>query len=301
MIVRFERPVSIAALWARRIGIVSLLMTIAAWASHRFGPLITPHLVIFLYAAAYLAIFAIFLAIIGLARLWQVGAKGGKASIVALLSVILPFSIYGYATYQILRKPALYDVSTDIADPPEWLIAPVANQYPLPERRPVTANDRTLQMKAYPGLSGRRYEGALDRVLQAVREVSDARRVKIIKESGLRTSVAPDPATGDEGADDLEAAPTTGAAPVPKARPTDVVPLPEEIAGADVILQGEAKEYITGLKFDILIRLREEEETTLVDLRVASRYGSHDLGLSSVMAENYLKQLDAVLLGLAGN
>ncbi|MEN9895346.1 MAG: hypothetical protein RIR97_1198 [Pseudomonadota bacterium] len=304
MTVRFERPVSLAARWARRIGIVSFLVTVAAWGGHRFGPLITPHLIIFLYGASFLAIFAIVLALIGLFRLWQVGAKGGKACFVALLAVTLPFSIYGFATFQMIRKPALYDVSTDIADPPQWLIVPDANQYPLPPRPAVTAKDRDAQMKAYPGLSGRRYEGAIDRILQAVRQVSSEQGIRVYKDSGLRTSVTAfeqDPAADEAASDDLEAAPTTGEAPVPTSRPADFTPLPEEIAGVDVEMQGEAREVVTGLTFDYLIRLREEAETTLVDLRVASRYGTHDLGLSAVMAETYLKKLDAVLLGLAGN
>jgi len=38
-----------------------------------------------------------------------------------------------------------------------------------------------------------------------------------------------------------------------------------------------------------------------VDVRVASRYGPHDLGLSADIAENYLKALDSELLGIAGS
>ena len=50
----------------------------------------------------------------------------------------------------------------------------------------------------------------------------------------------------------------------------------------------------------LLIRLREEAETTFVDVRVASPYGQHDLGFSAGIAEEYLKALDAELLGIAG-
>lgn len=66
-------------------------------------------------------------------------------------------------------------------------------------------------------------------------------------------------------------------------------------------LQGETRTKIIGLPLDVVIRLHEEAETTLVDIRVASRYGAHDLGVSAGVAEAYLKALDAELLGIAGN
>ncbi len=56
-----------------------------------------------------------------------------------------------------------------------------------------------------------------------------------------------------------------------------------------------------GLPFDAVVRLREEAEMTLVDIRVASRYGPHDLGISDEIAEGFLHALDAELLGIAGN
>jgi len=46
------------------------------------------------------------------------------------------------------------------------------------------------------------------------------------------------------------------------------------------------------------LRLREETETTLVDIRVASRFGPHDLGTSASLAEAYLLALDAEMLGI---
>ena len=67
------------------------------------------------------------------------------------------------------------------------------------------------------------------------------------------------------------------------------------------MLQGEWRSPIFGFRFDVVIRLREEAETTLVDMRAASRYGSHDLGIGAELVEGYLKALDAELLGIAGD
>ena len=48
-------------------------------------------------------------------------------------------------------------------------------------------------------------------------------------------------------------------------------------------------------------RLKEEAETTIVDVRVASRYGPHDLGMGAAIAEAYLDALDAEMQGLNDN
>ncbi|HXV31762.1 MAG TPA: DUF1499 domain-containing protein, partial [Sinorhizobium sp.] len=91
--------------------------------------------------------------------------------------------------------------------------------------------------------------------------------------------------------------------PVPAARPA-----PAGVDGgipgrrsSDVVLQGEWRTLVVGFRFDVLIRLREEAETTFVDLRVASRYGPHDLGMGAAFAEEFLRALDAELLGIAGD
>ncbi|MCY1248384.1 hypothetical protein D9M72_618090 [compost metagenome] len=89
---------------------------------------------------------------------------------------------------------------------------------------------------------------------------------------------------------------------MPAARPE--LSLEGAIAGrraSDVVLQGEWRTLIAGFRFDVLIRLREEAETTFVDLRVASRYGPHDLGMGAAFADQFLRALDAELLGIAGD
>ena len=83
--IQYERPVSHAAHWARRLALLSCLLFVAVVLSHRFGPLTTPHFLVLAGFAAAMAALAVLLAVIGLARLWQVGARGGKASFMALL------------------------------------------------------------------------------------------------------------------------------------------------------------------------------------------------------------------------
>ncbi|MBX5104411.1 DUF1499 domain-containing protein [Rhizobium lentis] len=301
MAIRFDRPVSSAAHASRLIGAFSLVLALAVLIAHRFGGLATPYLVLLLVVAAGCALLAALLAAVGLRSLWVSGAEGGLAALAALIYAAFPLALGALAAERYLNLPEIYDVSTDPVAAPDWLSPPKADQIWLKRNPLVTPEDRERQMVAYPELTGRRYEGALDRVLEAVRKVAKQSGYTIVRSSGTSE---PDrdledrparPAPGDDAVSDAP-----GIIPVPTPRPydDDVAKL---IRGANgVTLQATTRTLVLGLRFDILIRLREEAETTFVDIRVASRYGQHDLGLSAEIAGDYLKALDAELLGIAG-
>ncbi|ABR59407.1 DUF1499 domain-containing protein [Sinorhizobium medicae] len=302
MIVRYERPYSYAAHWARRIARIAFIIFLLSLLSHRFGPLTTPHFLAMALAAGALALFAVVLATIGLARLWQVAAIGGTASVSALIYAALPLCFLGYGAVQYLTRPALYEVSTDTVTPPPWIRTPATAETWLGRKRAVAPEDRQAQVEAYPGLTGRRYEGALDRVFQGVRKVVEHTRVATTAEFGVDNAQADleDLAVRPEAGADANAGPNV--IPVPTARPAQLLDggMPGR-RSSDVVLQGEWRSLIVGFRFDVLIRLREEAETTFVDLRVASRYGRHDLGMGAMFAEEFLRDLDAELLGIAGD
>lgn len=298
--IQYERPFSHAAHWSRRVALLACLLFVAAVLSHRFGPLTTPHFLALAVFSAGLAALALLLAAIGLTRLWQVGARGGKAAFAALLLSALPLGAAGLAAYAWFDRPAIRDVTTDIAAPPPWLKEPAADQDWLPPAAAVTPADRAAQRAAYPGLTGRRYDGALDRVYQGARKVAEAYGIAVTGEAGLDNILADledlTVPPGGEGAAEPPAA-----VPIPAARPLDLRAVPRAGGPGDVLLQGEWRSPVVGLRFDLVIRLREEAETTLVDMRAAARYGPHDLGLGDVLVEGYLKALDAELLGIAGD
>lgn len=299
--IRYERPFSHAAHWSRRVAWLAFLLFVAVTLSHRYGPLTTPHFLVLAGLSAALALLSVLLAAIGLARLWQVGARGGKAAFLALLLAAVPLGAAGLAAYAYVYRPAIHDVTTDTAAPPPFLAEPLADQDWLPRIGVVTEADRAVQLKAYPGLSGRRYDGALDRVYEAARKVAGSYGITITREAGLDNILADledlvvAPGRGGAAADPL------GAVPIPMTRPQNLPAEPRVGGPNDVLLQGEWRSPVVGFRFDAVIRLREEAETTLVDVRAASRYGPHDLGLGDLFVEGYLKALDAELLGIAGD
>ena len=300
MTVRYVRPVSHSAYAARRIGLAALVLFVMAVLAHRFGPLRTPDFVALVLMSAAIAAAALPLALVGLIRLWQKGAEGGLAAAKALVYAGLPLGFVAAGAALYLTRPPLNEVSTDLDDVPTFLSRP---QYDQQWLRPVAlsgAAERQAQLAAYPGLAGRRYEGALDRVLEGVEAAAISARVEITGRKGVELpelqEALPEP---DAPADSEVVEPDNVPIPLPRPEPalSGMVGAPVD---QDVLLQGETQTLVLGLPFDLVIRLREDAETTFVDVRVASRYGAHDLGMSAEIAEDFLDRLDAELLGIAG-
>lgn len=307
MTVRFVRPVSSAAYSAKRLALGSFLLLLMAGLAHRFGPLTTPSFIALVMLCAAMAAVSVPLALRGLAQLWSVGAKGGVAAAKALLLALPSLALFAMGFYLYETKPPLFDVTTDIADPPAWQKQPVADQLWLSQPVFVSPADRQLQEDAYPELTSRRYEGALDRVYEAVIKVGASNRIKfnIDKAGQKQTAQAKQKA---ESQAEAEEPPATEAAPpvpdvvpipLPRPSPMAVSALPQAQVRGDLVLQGTVRTLVLGLPFDVVVRLREEEQTVLVDMRVASRYGAHDLGIGADIAQNFLRSLDAELLGIA--
>lgn len=302
MTIRYDRPVSRSAFLALQLGFFSAGMLVLVVLAHRFGPLKAPDFVALVLLSGIPAALAVPLALIGLARLWSVGALGGIAALKALIYAAIPLALIGVGAFRYFDRPPIYDVSTDLIDPPEWLSPLAADQRWL-TRPPVTGATREMQFRAYPGLTGRRYDGALDRVYEAVRKVADQDRLEIVASRGQEYAMPEfQPQTaGVPEEEDADALPHS--VPVPRPRPEpQVAPVHAETEPEGTVrIQAKTRTLILGLPFDALIRLREEEEMTLVDVRVESRYGPHDLGMGAEIAEHFLHMLDAELLGVAGD
>lgn len=294
MAIRFERPVSPSAYFGRKLGFLSLVMFVSAGLSFRFGPLRMPDMLTISIGAGVIGLAATFFAVIGLVRLWQVGARGGLAAFWALVYASVPLTLTAFALATYLLTPPVFDVATDPDDPPKFLKAREDDQGWLP--RQISPDEAELGADAYAELVGKRYDGGADRVLAAVRRVAKASRIVIVASEGDELTV-PDvgpPAAGNNG---------HGAAiPVPMPRPTPLLLQPATLVGTpgDVLLQGEVRTLVFGLPFDVVIRLREEEDATVVDMRTVARYGNRDLGIGAGLINGFFTALDAEMLGLGG-
>jgi hypothetical protein len=309
MSVRFIRPVSRSAFLSRYFGLISLALMVLTFVLHRIGMLSTPDFLASQMVSIAFAVGALLLAILGLRQLWLHGARGGIAAMHTLLLIALPLMILGVITYRHFDRPAFYDVSSDIVDLPEWLEPPAIDQKWLVRSETLSAQEREAQRSFYPEFASHRYDGAVDRVYTAARKVAKSKKITLTAIAGF-PGAEPDraiakqqeaPLPEDDGfeftADELPVN-----VPVPSFRPQSslqaALPTSQAVPEDTVTLQGYMISKMLGLPYNLVIRLREDGETTLVDIRVMADYGSNDYGLGVLIAKDYLAALDAEMQGL---
>lgn len=72
---------------------------------------------------------------------------------------------------------------------------------------------------------------------------------------------------------------------------------PLEEGAEDYTLEAVARTRLFGLPSDVAIRLTDEGETTYVDMRAVSRYGTHDLGANAGFIRRFFDALDTAMAG----
>lgn len=301
---RPERPRSIAAAWSRRLGRFAVLLALVALTLHRVGMLELPNTVAAVLLATVLATFVLGLAVIGFFMLWLNGAKGGHASFSGMVMALLILIPFGLAASRFVLLPPIHDISTDVKNPPEWLEKPEIKPSWIPRSDGTQPQARQLQIEAYPQITGRRYEGAIDRVLLAVQTVARENKWTQVANVGveaLADGLEPNSGDAEKGE---EARSSSGEAdparaPLPAPRP-DIEDLALGPVPTFAVIQYRTRTLVLGIPQDVLIRLSEEEQTTFVDMRAATRDGDHDFGINADLIRSFLRDLDLQLLGIAG-
>jgi len=115
-----KEPVSRLAIWARRCALFSLASTVIVILIVRAGLIeIDPSLAALAGALGFSGI-AIVLALAAFVVIWREGIEGLGP---ALLAVVIGTGLLAYPAYQavnLLRTPAINDVTTDMGDPPRF-------------------------------------------------------------------------------------------------------------------------------------------------------------------------------------
>ena len=316
------RPRSIAAEWSLRLGRFALVLGVLSLLLHRIGFLAFDTTVTVLALAVAMALFVAAFALIGFIMLWLIGARGGKAAFSGFIMAVIVLAPAGWAAERYISLPNAREAATDPLDLPMWLVEPEPLASFLPKPALAGQNAAAAAIIADPELTGRRYDGAIDRVIPAVREAAATRKWREVGRDGVsavltdledrpvtdadETEEAGSENTGNderetenagqvqEGGDGVPAG-----VPLPEARPEGEA-APIFVEGGIVTLQYTATTLILGIHHDIVIRLSEEEETTFVDMRAATREGPHDLGFNAALIRDFLHDLDQRLLGIAG-
>lgn len=163
-----ERRVSAAGPWSRRLASFAAMLFVVSGLGHRYGAVETVAFLWLLGLVGALAIAALCAAAVGFSDLWEHGARGGRDSTFGTLMalvVLAPFLVSGWRFY---AYPRLTDVSTDLIAPPQLPLAARERAGAMNPIVPPTPSEIDLQIDAYPEVTGRRYEAAPDRVLEAI-------------------------------------------------------------------------------------------------------------------------------------
>jgi len=169
---KFRRSISSAAKWSPRLGRWAILALIVVVACHRFEVIEADAFFVGASFTALLAVAGLGLAAQGFVDLWSRGDKGGRSAIKGVILCTMALTPFIVLTSLWLTVPSIYDVSSDMENPP---LAP----FTLIATRPSHAlpfledfSDQTnAQMASWPDLSGRRYNSSPDKILKAVETV----------------------------------------------------------------------------------------------------------------------------------
>lgn len=315
---KYERQKSVPADWSQKIAVFAACFLVVVVLGHRFGSINTIPTFWLLGVGLGLVVTAIALSLRGLFDLWERGEEGGlKAARGLFLAGILisPFIFFGLKAFTL---PPISDVSTDLDDPPQYENAVDDRTESMNDMADPSEATKRLQLKTYPRVVARRYPLGAGRVFRAVAELVRERDWTILT-SASSSGEAP---VDDEGSA-LVAKPTVdsrgrplriglptfrpsagGAEPNTVVEAQSVSPIGrddnnDEPALEERYVEAVASSLIFGFQSDVVFRIVEEEEGTLVDMRSASRWGPHDLGANAEQIIGFMEDLDTALQGLS--
>ena len=262
-----EAPVSRLAVWARRIALFSLAATFVAVIIVRSGALEIVPALSTLAGALVLACMAILLAFSAGIVIWQHGIGGGRQAVTAL---VIGTALIAYPVYlgvKAFRLPAIYDISTDPIDPPQF--DAIARLRPR-DANPVTyAGLYTAEQQhaAYPDIEPDETTATPQDAYAAAMKVIAKRKWRVVDS---RPPQGPQPRVIDARASQ---------------------------AGTvrDGIIEAVARTPILGFRDDVVLRIRPTVDGARIDVRSASRYGRHDLGTNAKRVRGLIDDIDDVL------
>jgi hypothetical protein len=250
-----EQRTSLAAVWSRRLAWFSAVLFAVAGAGRRLGLLETIPFLCTLAVIGILAIMALTLAGASFPQIWNRGDRGARNAATGAVVALAVLSPFLYAGYCLFAYPQLHDISTDTSDPP---LLTFAERQRGPGMNAITGIDdesAALQVEHYPEIVGRRYDLPLEKVKDIVDGLVETHGWKPVADS-----------SGEAG---------------------------DDRGSAAVTMEFRAWSPFLGFPADVAIRLIEEDASTFVDMRSASRYGRHDLGDNARRIAGFLAEMDA--------
>src|SRR4029077_8131575 len=262
-----ETSISRLAIWARRIALFSLVATFIAVIIVRSGALEIVPALSTLAGALVLACLAILLAFAAGIVIWRHGIGGGRHAVTALLIGAALIAYPVYLGVRASRLPAIYDITTDPIDPPQF---DAIARLRLRDANPVTYAGlyaAEQQHAAYPDIEPDDTAATPQDAYAAVMKVITKRKWRVV-----------------------DSRPPQG--PLPRG-----IDARASQAGTvrDGIIEAVARTPILGFRDDVIVRIRPTIDGARIDIRSASRYGRHDLGTNAKRVRGLIDDIDDVL------
>lgn len=153
----------------------ALVLLVVAGLSHRYGLLATPDFLIVSGVVFVIALFAALVWVRAFFDVWRKGRPGGRKLAAAAGLLLLVLSPFAAAIVMAMRFPALNDITTDRADPPQFFALDAFPRGKGAHRPGPLSPEPEVQERAYAGISGRRYSVSPDVVLETVEALFDER------------------------------------------------------------------------------------------------------------------------------
>ncbi len=262
-----DQPVSRLAVWARRIAFFSLAATLIAVIIVRSGALDIVPALSTLGGALVLAGVAMLLALGAVIVIWRHGVGGGRHAATAFFIGAALLAYPGYLAVKAYRLPAIYDITTDPIDPPQF--DAIARLRPRDANPVAYAGLYTAEQQnaAYPDIEPEETTASPQEAYAAAMKVIAKRRWRVV-----------------------DARPPQG--PLPRLIETRA---PPGATVRDGIIEAVARTPILGFRDDVVVRVRATADGSRIDVRSASRYGRHDLGTNAARVRNLIDDIDDVL------
>ena len=318
---RHERSPSLAAQWCQWLAVFSIPFLIIVVLGHRLRAIDTLPTFWLLGVAVVILVAALVTGARGFFELWEFGHEAGLNSArgMALAMLLLaPFLYHGVRAFSL---PQLYDISTDLEDPPAYETALDDRSDDMNAILDPAGASKRLQLEAYPRVAARRYPLDAARVFkEVVGLINDRDWTVLTAETEQGEARIDEEGSALVAKSNIDSRGIPLRLPIPNSRPaqgsttpaTSAVPAFEaqEVSPVGRIVEENDTEqeirtveavaisFLFEFESDVIIRMVEEEDGTLVDMRSVSRWRPHDLGSNAEQIITFLADLDLTLQGL---
>jgi hypothetical protein len=263
-----EEPVSRLAIWSRRLALFSLAATLVAIVIVRSGALDIVPALSTLAGALAISVLAMLLAFGAGIFIWRDGLRGLRHAVSAVLIALAIVAYPGYLAVQGYQLPAIYDVTTDPIDPPQF--DRIARLRPR-DANPIAYQGlyaAELQHVAYPDIQPEDTSASPQEAFDVAMKVITKRRWRVV-------NARPPRETGTEQLSDSRTV--------------------RDASGRDGIIEAVARSLILGFPEDVVVRIRPTSDGTRIDVRSASRYGHNDFGTNATRVRDLISDIDDIL------